>query len=48
MNKYEKMLFIAGGILCLGALTLEAYVWIKYGNMPACQVPAWVMWVMGK
>ena len=48
MDKAKLIMLIAGGLLCVGALTLEAYIWIKYGNMPAGEVPAWVMWFMGK
>lgn len=44
----KKIAFILCCIIVLLALIFEFYIWIKYGNMPAGEVPAWVMWFMGK
>lgn len=40
-------LLLLGGI-CLACIVFEIYIWCKYGNMPAGEVPAWVMWFMGR
>lgn len=41
-------LFIAGLFIAalLGLGVLEIYIWVKYGNMPISEIPAWVLFFM--
>lgn len=52
MRKYDikftlfMILVYLLGLVGLAFVGLEIYVWIKYGNMPYDQIPAWVWWFM--
>lgn len=34
--------------ICVFGIAFGVHVCIEYGNKPITEVPAWVMWMMGK
>lgn len=45
------LVLVAGaicGAICVAAIGFEIYVWCKYGNMPAGEVPTWVLIFLGR
>lgn len=47
-NILYKLFIILIILLSLTFTVLEIYVWIKYGGMPAGEIPGWALWLMFK
>ena len=39
---FVVLIFVA----LIGIVSFEIYLWVKYGNMPHDEIPAWVWWFM--
>lgn len=51
-QRIQNYITIAGcivmGVIVAGVLVFYIWIWVKYGNTPYGEVPAWINWFMGR